>query len=244
MMAAFPQEVESSFKKLQESLPSFIRFTNDGDVAVKKMTLSAPDYNLKSMGVFSEPKSWNSFCLMFPGSGQTAVVETPFGPLEVFVSFIKDGSTYHAKMMLTDIRRAKWTGPPMMNMMNKDIECYQLAELVKCTIRILILGPAGESMDHLLTDITLEGMYKKMTESVDSFVADSNGEVAGEANPVPVKTKDLSHWTRSELEEKFLQKEKKLHLASSTISKLRKGKRNLKQKVNIKGCTKVTGIIN
>ena len=91
MMAAFPQEVNSSFKKLQDSVPSFIRFKNDGDVAVKKMTLSAPDYNLKSMGVFSEPKSWNSFCLMFPGSGQTAVVETPFEPLEVCATFFKDG---------------------------------------------------------------------------------------------------------------------------------------------------------
>ena len=244
-----PTDVALSFINLQEHLPSFFPLKNDEQYAIKHIKLDQQEYSLKTMGVFSEEKTWSNFCPIFPGTAQN-VVEKNLDSMEIFGSFIKDGKSYTAKMDLTDIRIQKWTGPPMMEITNQEIQFFQLGEVVRANINFVILGPSGENHDHFIADVLLEGLFKPLKDiAVDSLVSGSN-EVAGEEDiPVPVKhgQKDLSSWSRSKLEEKIMSNDKKLHAQSSLICKLKKEKRNLKrtQNVSIKRCNgKVTGIKN
>ena len=235
-------DVALSYINLQEHLPSFFPHKNDKEFAIKRIKLDQQEHSLKTMGVFSEEKTWNDFCPNFPGTPQN-VVQKNLDSMEIFGSFIKDGKSYTAKMDLTDIRIQKWTGPPMMAITNQ--EFFQLGEVVRANIHLVILGPSGENHDHDIADVLLEGLFKPLNDiALDSL--DSGSEVAGEDIPVPVKhgQKDLSSWSRSKLEEKIMSNDKKLHAQSSLICKLKKEKRNLEQtqKVSIKRCNgKVTG---
>ena len=101
---------------------------------------------------------------------------------------------------------------------------------------------AGEEIDHHLSNVQMEGLWTKVTDSLET-----RRDTQNDLNLVePIKSGRISKMPRNILEQKYFEKDKQLHTALSHISKMKKRIGDLKknQSVKILKCKKVTGISN